>query len=61
MNYFIQELDIIVQIQNTTQYVEEYPASILDQRKDILLENKLPEYYQVFDTNFQSHKDRILV
>ena len=55
MNYFIQELDIIVQIQNTTQYVEEYPAIILDQRKGVELENKLPEYHQVFDTNFQAN------
>ena len=55
MNYFIQELNIIVQVQNTTQYVEEYPAVILDKRKAIQLENKLPEYHQVFDTNFQAN------
>ena len=55
MNYFIQELNIIAQIRNTNQYIQEYPAIILDQRKDVNAENKLPEYHQVFNKKFKAN------
>ncbi len=55
LNYFLHELDINIQRNNTNKYIKEYPNTMLDKRDKMILDDFLPEYHQVFDKNFKSN------